>query len=138
MLIPFEVYFFPPNSLLALTLIPDLTPQELSLLLTPFDIKRLQSYADNLLDYHVILDTLPCIASLYFEKRMGPEVKLSAVQSSILLSLGLQRKSIEEVEASKAYFLYKAESDASFPTDRIANTSFSSYRPFRQISPKNQ
>ncbi|OCB85081.1 DUF699-domain-containing protein [Sanghuangporus baumii] len=73
--------------------------QELSILLTPFDLKRLDSYANNLLDYHVILDLLPTIATLYFEKRLGPEVHLSALQSSILLALGLQRKTIEEVEA---------------------------------------
>ncbi|EJC97851.1 DUF699-domain-containing protein [Fomitiporia mediterranea MF3/22] len=72
---------------------------ELSILMTPFDIKRLESYANNLLDYHVILDLLPTIATLYFEKRLGPEVRLSAVQSSILLAIGLQRKTIEEVEA---------------------------------------
>ncbi|KII86732.1 hypothetical protein PLICRDRAFT_43382 [Plicaturopsis crispa FD-325 SS-3] len=72
---------------------------ELSILLTPFDLKRLESYANNMLDYHVILDLLPTVASLYFEKRLGEEVRLSAVQSSILLALGLQRKSIEEVEA---------------------------------------
>jgi N-acetyltransferase 10 len=33
---------------------------------------------------------------LYFEKRL--EVRLSAIQSSLLLGMGLQRKSIEEVE----------------------------------------
>jgi N-acetyltransferase 10 len=73
---------------------------ELSILLTPFDLKRLESYANNMLDYHVVLDLLPTIASLFFEKRLGDEVRLSAVQSSILLALGLQRKSIEEVEVS--------------------------------------
>jgi len=51
-----------------------------------------------MLDYHVVLDMLPTIASLYFEKRLGSEVKLSAVQSSILLAIGLQRKTVEEVE----------------------------------------
>jgi N-acetyltransferase 10 len=72
----------------------------MSILLTPFDLKRLESYANNMLDYHVVLDLLPTIASLFFEKRLGDEVRLSAVQSSILLALGLQRKSIEEVEVS--------------------------------------
>lgn len=74
-----------------------LTSQELSFLFTPFDLKRLESYAQNLLDYHVILDLLPMVAMLYFEKRLG-EVRLSATQSSILLGIGLQRKSVEEVE----------------------------------------
>ncbi|KAG2094228.1 GNAT acetyltransferase 2-domain-containing protein [Suillus discolor] len=71
---------------------------ELSILMSPFDLKRLESYANNMLDYHVILDLLPAVASLYFEGRLGDDVKLSAVQASILLGLGLQRKTIEEVE----------------------------------------
>ena len=67
-------------------------------MLSPFDLKRLESYANNMLDYHVILDLLPSVAQLYFEKRLGAELRLSAVQSSILLALGLQRKTVEEVE----------------------------------------
>ncbi|KAG5643732.1 hypothetical protein DXG03_009722 [Asterophora parasitica] len=76
----------------------DLTSSELSILFTPFDLKRLESYANNMLDYHVILDLVPAVASLYFQKRLGDDVRLSAVQSSILLALGMQRKSIEEIE----------------------------------------
>ena len=71
---------------------------ELSILLTPFDLKRLESYANNMLDYHVILDLLPIVASLYFQKRLGNDIRMSALQSSILLALGLQHKTIEEVE----------------------------------------
>ena len=81
----------------------DLTQGELSLLMSPFDLKRLESYANNMLDYHVILDLMPIIATWYFEKRLGEEVKLSAVQSSILLALGLQRKTIEDVEVSSVF-----------------------------------
>ncbi|KAH9948851.1 GNAT acetyltransferase 2-domain-containing protein [Amylocystis lapponica] len=77
----------------------ELSSSELSINLSPFDLKRLESYANNTLDYHVIMDLLPTVAALYFEKRLGTEVRLSAVQSSILLALGLQRKAIEEVEA---------------------------------------
>lgn len=71
---------------------------ELSILFTPFDLKRLESYANNMLDYHVILDLMPTVAGLYFQKRLGEEVRLTAVQSAILLAVGLQRKSVEEVE----------------------------------------
>jgi N-acetyltransferase 10 len=78
-----------------------LTPQELSFLFTPFDLKRLESYSQNSLDYHVILDLLPTAAMLYFEKRLGEEVRLSAIQSSILLGMGLQRKSVEDVEVRR-------------------------------------
>ncbi|KAI0769934.1 GNAT acetyltransferase 2-domain-containing protein [Fomes fomentarius] len=77
----------------------ELGSAELSISLSPFDLKRLDSYANNQLDYHVIMDLLPTIAQLYFEKRVGSEVHLSAVQSSILLALGLQRKTVEEIEA---------------------------------------
>ncbi|KAI0052738.1 DUF699-domain-containing protein [Auriscalpium vulgare] len=75
-----------------------LSTEELSFLLTPFDLKRLESYAQNALDYHVILDLLPTVAALYFGKRFGEDIRLSAIQSSILLGMGLQRKSIEEIE----------------------------------------
>ncbi|ETW81501.1 hypothetical protein HETIRDRAFT_64813 [Heterobasidion irregulare TC 32-1] len=75
-----------------------LASAELSFLMTPFDLKRLESYAQNSLDYHVILDLLPTVASLYFEKRLGDGIRLSAIQSSLLLGMGLQRKTVEEVE----------------------------------------
>lgn len=74
-------------------------------MLSPFDLKRLESYANNMLDYHVILDLLPTIAQLYFEKRLGSELRLSAVQSSILLALGLQRKTVEDVEVRASAFV---------------------------------
>jgi len=44
------------------------------------------------------MDLLPIVSSFYFEKRLGGELRLGAVQSSILLALGLQRKTIEQVE----------------------------------------
>ena len=76
---------------------------ELGMLLTPFDLKRLESYANNALDYHVVLDLVPTIGTLYFDRRLGPDVRLSAVQSAILLGLGLQRKSIEDIEVCILY-----------------------------------
>ncbi|GAA5879967.1 hypothetical protein JCM1840_006945 [Sporobolomyces johnsonii] len=67
-------------------------------LFSPFDLKRLDSYANNMLDYHVVLDLLPTLAALYFTRRFPADIKLSGVQSSILLALGLQRKSVEDIE----------------------------------------
>ncbi len=75
-----------------------LTAEELNGLLTPFDMKRLDSYAESMIDYHVILDLIPTIASLFFSKRLGPECTLSAAQQAILLALGLQRKPVEALE----------------------------------------
>lgn len=75
----------------------ELTKDELDKLFSPFDLKRLDSYANNLLDYHVIVDLLPLIALLYFSKRIGNSVSLSSVQAAILLAIGLQHKSIDDV-----------------------------------------
>lgn len=63
--------------------------------LTPFDLKRLESYASGLLDYHAILDRLPVIADLYFTGRLRANVKLSSLQQAILLAVGLQRKDVD-------------------------------------------
>lgn len=75
------------------------TAEDLSGLLTPFDMKRLNSYSESMIDYHVILDLIPTIASLFFSKRLGPNCTLSAAQQAILLALGLQRKPVEALEA---------------------------------------
>ena len=104
--------------------------------MTPFDLKRLESYAQNSLDYHVILDLLPTVASLYFEKRLGDGIRLSAIQSSLLLGMGLQRKTVEEVEAR--YILSTSLGFISyllFMTGRAATSCFPSPCPFREIDP---
>ena len=74
-----------------------LTKSELDASMSPFDLKRLDSYANNMLDHHVILDLLPLLAHLYFTHRLGP-VQLSGVQTAILLAVGLQRKTLEDLE----------------------------------------
>lgn len=77
-----------------------LTKPELDEHLTPFDLKRLDSYANNMLDYHVILDLLPTLASLYFTGRIRNNngIRLSGVQQALLCAIGLQRKVLEDVE----------------------------------------
>ncbi|KJK90609.1 hypothetical protein H633G_05517 [Metarhizium anisopliae BRIP 53284] len=62
---------------------------------SPFDLKRLESYANNMLDYHVILDMMPIIATLYFTGRLKKSISLSSVQQCILLGIGLQHKDTE-------------------------------------------
>ncbi|KAJ4287927.1 N-acetyltransferase 10 [Kalmusia sp. IMI 367209] len=71
---------------------------ELDDLLSAYDLKRLDSYANNMLDYHVILDMLPTIAHLYFTGRLKGHVKMSGVQTALLLAIGLQRKEFSDVE----------------------------------------
>jgi N-acetyltransferase 10 len=75
---------------------PDqLNSQQLYSLLSPYDLKRLESYANNLLDYHVIVDLLPLIAQLYFSDQLSTMKKLSGIQSAIILGIGLQKKDME-------------------------------------------
>jgi N-acetyltransferase 10 len=75
-----------------------ITKAELDALFTPYDLKRLDSYANNMLDYHVILDLLPPIANLYFSGRLKSDVSLTGVQRALLLAIGLQRKEFSDVE----------------------------------------
>ncbi|KAF2234433.1 DUF699-domain-containing protein [Viridothelium virens] len=85
-----------------------LSKDELDTNFSPFDLKRLDAYASNMLDWHVILDLVPKIAQLYFTGRIkalhsvedGDQngVKLTGVQQALLLAIGLQRKTLEDVE----------------------------------------
>ncbi|KAN0065073.1 N-acetyltransferase 10 [Thecaphora frezii] len=88
---------------------------ELGMLLTPFDMKRLDSYGSNMIELSVILDLVPTLAALYFNNRLRAvredeaevqalgggeeeeELRLSGLQSSLLLSIGLQRKTVDQV-----------------------------------------
>ncbi|PVV04845.1 hypothetical protein BB560_000639 [Smittium megazygosporum] len=64
----------------------------------PWDIKRLEAYSNNILDYHVILDLIPKIAKNYFSfADFHESVGLSGVQQCILLSIGLQHKSVDDI-----------------------------------------
>ena len=62
--------------------------------ITKYDFRRLKSYSDNLTDYHIILDLVPTITKLYFQGKMN--LNLSPLQATILISLGLQYKTIDE------------------------------------------
>lgn len=75
-----------------------LSKGKLDELLSPFDLKRLESYANNMLDYHVIIDMVPLIAQLYFSGVLRDVVMLSPVQQAILISIGLQRRSVDDLE----------------------------------------
>ncbi|KAH3676167.1 hypothetical protein WICMUC_002189 [Wickerhamomyces mucosus] len=76
--------------------VEQLTKFQLDQIFSPFDLKRLESYSNNLLDYHVIVDLLPAISLIYFSGRVQ-EIKLSSIQIAILLAIGLQRKSIDDI-----------------------------------------
>ncbi|KAI1827131.1 DUF699-domain-containing protein [Xylaria intraflava] len=74
------------------------TKEALDQTLTPFDLKRLAAYANNLLDYHVILDLMPRISEPYFKGRLN-EIQLTGLQRAMLLAVSLQRKDLDAVAA---------------------------------------
>jgi N-acetyltransferase 10 len=80
------------------------TRTQVSRSFTPFDLKRLDSYTNNLLDYHVILDLVSTLARHYFLGQYNPTmdsikgVRLSPVQAAIICGVGLQNKSITDLE----------------------------------------
>lgn len=74
-----------------------LTKEGLDALLSPYDLKRLESYCNGTLDYHTILDLVPRLATLYFSGRLKDSIKLTGVQRAILLAIGLQRKDMDAI-----------------------------------------
>lgn len=47
--------------------------------MTNYDMKRLELYSQNMVDYHLIVDLLPTLGRLYFTDRIN--VHLSSVQN---------------------------------------------------------
>lgn len=94
-----------------------LTATEINDALTSFDLKRLEAFGSNMLDYSVVLDLLPTLATMYFTARIRsseedgsdnlptepesslPLLKLPVVQTGLLLAIGLQRKEPGDVSA---------------------------------------
>jgi N-acetyltransferase 10 len=72
-----------------------LTEQELNANFTPYDIKRLEAYTRNLIDFHVIMDLMPLLSRLYFLGRVP--VTLSSLQAAILVGVGLQHKTVDDL-----------------------------------------
>lgn len=57
----------------------DISRQVLEIHLSQYDLKRLEYYARNMADYHLIVDLLPTVCKLYCLGSMG-ETHFSAVQ----------------------------------------------------------
>ncbi|KAI4892813.1 hypothetical protein NFI96_017246 [Prochilodus magdalenae] len=74
-----------------------LSSVELAAQFTSYDLKRLEMYSRNMVDYHLIMDMVPAVARMFFLKQLGG-ISLSAAQSALLLGLGLQHKSIDDLE----------------------------------------
>jgi N-acetyltransferase 10 len=76
------------------------TIAQLKEIFSPYDLRRLESYARQLVDYHVVVDMLPILARQYVLGGFGDksDISLSPAQAAILMSLGLQHKSVSTLE----------------------------------------
>jgi len=73
----------------------DMNKNEIELFITKFDFKRLELYSRNMTNYNNIIDLIPVIAHLYFNKKIF--VSLSYIQAGVLLGVGLQRKNFDDI-----------------------------------------
>lgn len=73
-----------------------LTPAQLDVLMTPYDVKRLEMYSNNLVDYHLITDLVPALAKCLVNDQLG-QVQMTPVQQAILVGLGLQFKTVDDL-----------------------------------------
>lgn len=60
------------------------------------DLKRLELYSRNMVDHHMIIDTIPILARLVFLGRLA-NLHMSHLQIAILLSIGLQHRSVDSI-----------------------------------------
>jgi N-acetyltransferase 10 len=65
--------------------------------ITLSDYNRLKSYTKNQVDYHLILDLIPVLAKLYFTATLGKAMNLGYINQAILVGIGLQMKSFDEI-----------------------------------------
>ncbi|CAF4297051.1 unnamed protein product, partial [Adineta steineri] len=63
---------------------------------TDYDLRRLESYTRNLVDYHLILDLIPTLARLFYLNRFP--IQLTVIQMALIAGIGLQYKTIEQLE----------------------------------------
>ncbi|KAG7249821.1 hypothetical protein CRUP_033729 [Coryphaenoides rupestris] len=74
-----------------------LSSSELALHFSPYDLKRMELYSRSMVDYHLIMDLVPNVARLFFQRQLG-NISLSAAQCALLLGVGLQHKSVDQLE----------------------------------------
>jgi len=102
-LLGYQMSSLPPSLALSLlhnkaaeTPCTTITAPFLSAHLTPYDVKRLELYSNNMADHHLVTDLIPVLARLVLTRQLG-ELHLSAVQLAILAGLGLQHKTVDQL-----------------------------------------
>ena len=75
----------------------DLALSEMSKMITAYDLGRLKSFTNNMVEYRLILDLIPTLAKIFFcFNSAGLEgLHLSPIQKGILIGIGLQFKTVD-------------------------------------------
>ncbi|XP_064169869.1 RNA cytidine acetyltransferase [Anguilla rostrata] len=78
-LLSYQFRSFPPS--LALNILQNrnakqdvpsaLSNPELAAQFSPYDLKRLEMYSRNMVDYHLVMDMIPAVARMFFLKQLG-------------------------------------------------------------------
>jgi len=76
---------------------PDNAREIIELLFTPLDLKRLEAYGRNSVEHYMIKDLISTIAELFFLNYFLEDAKLSFSQAVILIAVGLQKRTVEEL-----------------------------------------
>ena len=63
-------------------------PKVLEPYINMFDLKRLDSYSKNLVDFHLVLDLVPAMARLHADVLPPGAYNLSPVQAALLTGIG--------------------------------------------------
>ncbi len=78
-------------------LLKEVTIDEVKIDVSAYDLSRLEMYANNMADYHLVLDLLPALSRLFFLRRLSGSLGLSPTQKVLLVGLGLQRKTVDQL-----------------------------------------
>eukprot|EP00596_Hydrurales_sp_CCMP1899_P009732 CAMPEP_0119043946 /NCGR_PEP_ID=MMETSP1177-20130426/27152_1 /TAXON_ID=2985 /ORGANISM="Ochromonas sp, Strain CCMP1899" /LENGTH=1122 /DNA_ID=CAMNT_0007013131 /DNA_START=32 /DNA_END=3400 /DNA_ORIENTATION=- len=78
--------------------LPLTAPELITVHLSHHDLRRLELYARNMVDHHMIVDILPTLARLLFLGRLKG-MRLSYLQVAILLATGLQHRDVDSISA---------------------------------------
>jgi hypothetical protein len=100
-----------------------LTAADLGMFVTPHDLKRLDMYARNMVDYHLITDILPTLARLYFLGHLSNgsggegDLSLSMVQKAIFLGTGLHIRRAQLARQPGACALQQSRAESQRPPE---------------------
>ena len=84
------------NEHLLISFVLELTQQLLDTYFLPHDVQRLEAYSKNQVEYRLILDLTSDLCQLYYHGFMT-DAPIDALQKAILLGVGLQNKSMEQL-----------------------------------------